>query len=66
MTTKECTSCGEEISPKRLKAIPNTELCIECQSEAERNGLHKRHVMDVQPVMKCGEMDEVISTIVRR
>jgi DnaK suppressor protein len=33
----ECTSCGEEIGVKRLKARPVAELCIECKSEAEQH-----------------------------
>jgi DnaK suppressor protein len=31
----ECTSCGEGIGLKRLKARPVAELCIECKSEQE-------------------------------
>jgi DnaK suppressor protein len=31
-----CTSCGEEIGVKRLKARPVAELCIECKSEQEK------------------------------
>jgi DnaK suppressor protein len=32
----ECTSCGEDIGVKRLKARPVAELCIECKSEQEK------------------------------
>ena len=32
----ECTSCGEDIGMKRLKARPVAELCIECKSEQEK------------------------------
>ncbi len=32
-----CQSCGLLINPKRLEAIPETPLCIQCQSRAERN-----------------------------
>ena len=31
----ECTSCGEDIGVKRLKARPVAELCIECKSDQE-------------------------------
>jgi DnaK suppressor protein len=31
-----CLQCEEEIAPKRLKAIPWAELCIECQEAADR------------------------------
>lgn len=29
--SKFCFTCEEEISPKRLKALPNSALCIRCQ-----------------------------------
>jgi DnaK suppressor protein len=31
-----CESCGEDISPARLKARPVTTLCIDCKTEQER------------------------------
>lgn len=31
-----CQSCGQEISPKRLEALPYATLCIDCQTRAER------------------------------
>ena len=30
-----CTQCGKTILKKRLKALPYTELCIECQKKDE-------------------------------
>lgn len=30
-----CTQCGKAISKKRLKALPYTELCIDCQKKDE-------------------------------
>jgi DnaK suppressor protein len=32
----ECISCGEEINPKRLEAVPWTRHCIECQEKLEQ------------------------------
>jgi DnaK suppressor protein len=32
-----CAHCEEEISPKRLNAVPWTALCIQCQEQADRN-----------------------------
>jgi DnaK suppressor protein len=32
-----CLHCEEEISPKRLNAVPWTSLCIQCQEQADRN-----------------------------
>lgn len=31
-----CTSCGEDIPPARLRALPTTSLCVDCATEAER------------------------------
>ena len=32
-----CASCGRQIDPERLRAIPETPLCIDCASRAERH-----------------------------
>ena len=36
-TYGSCLNCEEEISAKRLKALPWTPLCINCQQEADDN-----------------------------
>jgi len=36
-----CLHCEEEIAPKRLKAIPWAELCIQCQETADRSAIRK-------------------------
>jgi DnaK suppressor protein len=38
-----CLECEEEISQKRLKAVPWATLCIACQQEADRNGRHSKN-----------------------
>ena len=35
-TFGECISCGEEINPKRLEAVPWTRHCIACQEKLEQ------------------------------
>jgi DnaK suppressor protein len=32
-----CMHCEEEISPKRLNAVPWAAFCIQCQEQADRN-----------------------------
>lgn len=32
-----CVHCEEDISPKRLNAVPWTPYCIQCQEQADRN-----------------------------
>jgi DnaK suppressor protein len=39
-----CLECEEEIAPKRLKAIPWAELCIQCQEAADRSGANREAV----------------------
>jgi DnaK suppressor protein len=35
----ECVSCGKDINPKRLEAVPWTSHCIACQEKAEQGQL---------------------------
>ena len=37
----ECISCGKEINPKRLDAVPWTRHCIECQEKLEQGILEE-------------------------
>lgn len=32
-----CESCGKEISPRRLEALPYATLCVDCQAKMERH-----------------------------
>ena len=48
-----CEQCGEPISQKRRKAVPGVRLCIECQSEFEKQqtaspGFNRRASKDSQ------------------
>ncbi len=36
-TYGKCTDCGKVINPKRLDAVPHAKLCIQCQSDEEKN-----------------------------
>jgi len=38
-TFGQCISCGNEINPKRLEAVPWTRYCIDCQEKMERGQL---------------------------
>lgn len=40
-----CVHCEEEISPKRLAAVPWTPYCIRCQEIADRNREQFEHEM---------------------
>ena len=35
---KKCLKCGEIIHPQRLKALPNTNVCVKCSSGGKYMG----------------------------
>jgi DnaK suppressor protein len=37
----QCISCGAEINPKRLEAVPWTRFCIACQEKMEKGILER-------------------------
>ena len=37
-----CAVCSRSINPRRLLAVPNAKLCLNCQQEKERNGHSSR------------------------
>ena len=41
-TFGQCISCGNDINPKRLEAVPWTRYCIECQEKVEKGQLESR------------------------
>src|SRR3979411_1652189 len=41
-----CMPCEEEISPKRLNAVPQTPYCIKCQEAADRHEFEANETMD--------------------
>ena len=41
-----CLHCEEEISPKRLAAVPWAPFCIQCQEQADRNQDESNDMLD--------------------
>jgi hypothetical protein len=35
----KCTSCGEEIHPKRLEILPTAKTCVVCSTTGKKGGL---------------------------
>ena len=33
-----CESCGEDIAMKRLEAVPQATLCLDCKAKEEKSG----------------------------
>lgn len=55
-----CESCGEEIQQERLKAMPFTRLCVQCQSERELEARRTRRSDDFTAFRRIapGDLDE--------
>jgi DnaK suppressor protein len=55
-----CESCEEEIAQERLKAMPFTRLCVECQSQRENEGKRTRRADDLAAFRRlgAGEVEE--------
>ncbi len=41
-----CMHCEEDISPKRLNAVPQTAFCIKCQEAVDRNEIESPETLD--------------------
>lgn len=46
MNTRLCIECSEEISPKRLAAVPTAERCVPCQENLQEPRLKLLHEYD--------------------
>lgn len=52
-----CDSCEEEIPVERLKAMPFTRLCVQCQSEREMEAKRVRRQDDSSAFRRIGPSD---------
>lgn len=52
-----CESCEEEIPVERLKAMPFTRLCVQCQSERESEAKRTRRADDGSAFRRIGPTD---------
>lgn len=52
-----CESCEGEITPERLKAMPFTRLCVQCQSERETEAKRNRRAEDLGAFRRIGSAD---------
>lgn len=56
-TYGECEVCGEKIPFKRLRIMPFTKLCVECQEKSEKNEQHMQQI-ESQRFLKNISLDE--------
>ncbi len=52
-----CESCEGEITAERLKAMPFTRLCVQCQSEREIEAKRTRRADDLASFRRIGSAD---------
>lgn len=52
-----CESCEGEITHERLKAMPFTRLCVQCQSERETEAKRNRKADDLSAFRRMGVPD---------
>lgn len=52
-----CESCEGEITPERLRAMPFTRLCVQCQSERELEAKRTRRADDLGAFRRIGSAD---------
>jgi DnaK suppressor protein len=56
-----CEMCNGRIPMARLNALPYATLCINCQREAERQGISRSHEADWGRLQDTGEADAELS-----
>ena len=52
-----CESCEGEITAERLKAMPFTRLCVQCQSERETEAKRNRRAEDLSAFRRISTSD---------
>jgi DnaK suppressor protein len=52
-----CENCEGEITSERLKAMPFTRLCVQCQSERETEAKRNRRADDSSAFRRIGSSD---------
>jgi DnaK suppressor protein len=52
-----CDSCGLEVAEERLRAMPFTRLCRDCQQDQEREAKSQRRFDDGRTYRKLGSTD---------
>jgi len=52
-----CDSCGLEIAEERLRALPFTRMCRDCQQDQEREARTQRRYDDGRTYRKLGSTD---------
>ena len=60
----KCESCESNIPLARLQALPYATLCIDCQREAEKQGLDTNQIADWSQILDTGsDADPTLSDI---
>jgi RNA polymerase-binding transcription factor DksA len=44
LSTRLCEGCRKPIAAERLKSVPDSRQCVECQTKSEKEGDTRRYV----------------------
>ena len=58
-----CLHCEEDISPKRVNAVPWAAFCIKCQEQVDRHEIEVDDTADLFASAAMGEPAETIRSI---
>lgn len=56
-TYERCCDCGDDISVERLRALPSTPRCLECEEMHEAAAQHERQVTARHLAKELGSLD---------
>lgn len=60
----KCEACEANIPMARLQALPYATLCIDCQREAEKQGIDTKQVVDWSQILDVGpDRDPVLGDL---
>lgn len=62
---KTCILCEEPIAEARLMVLPNTRICLLCQSKREKNGEFRRSHMEISQSTNGWQFEDLETKIVK-
>ncbi len=62
---RDCVMCEEPIDPKRVKALPNCRVCLECQQKRENSGSFRRSKMEVVQELRAWEVESLNNVLIK-
>lgn len=64
-TLRHCVMCEEEIDQKRVEAMPNCKVCVDCQQKREKSGSFRRSKMEVVQELRAWEVENLTNVLIK-